>query len=229
MTTQFRDIAKRESLILGALTPAERAALLAMSKPCHYPNGKMIFSKGSPGETLLLIETGRVEISLTSAAGNRSIVAHLGPGDSVGEMAVLLESERTADALATNDVTGRLLHRRHLMHFLSNHPKTTLGLIADLCRKLQATTQALADLSVADGGTRLAKVLIGLFERWGIREDTGWRLTPAVSQSDLGDMSGLTRETVNRQIRAWEKEGVLMRDGRELILRDPDMLASRAQ
>lgn len=229
MTTQFRDIAKRESLILGALTPVERASLLALSRPCHYASGKVIFSKGSPGETLMLIETGRVEISLTSASGNRSIVAHLGPGDSVGEMAVLLESERTADAIASNDVTGRLLHRSHLMNFLADHPKTTLGLIADLCRKLQATTQALADLSMADGGTRLAKVLVGLFERWGVREEAGWRLTPPVSQGDLGDMSGLTRETVNRQIRAWEKEGMLYREGRELILRDPEMLASRAQ
>ncbi|TNF19554.1 MAG: Crp/Fnr family transcriptional regulator [Rhodobacteraceae bacterium] len=228
MPLQFRDTARRESLILGALSAGERAALLALSKPCHYPGGKAIFSKGSRGETMMLIETGRVEISLTSASGNRSIVAHLGPGDSVGEMAILLNSERTADALATNDVTGRLVHRTHLMNFLAEHPKTTLGLIADLCRKLQATTEALADLSMADGGTRLAKVLIGLFDRWGIEEAEGWRLTPPVSQSDLGDMAGLTRETVNRQIRAWEQEGMLRRDGRELILLDADKLDARA-
>lgn len=202
MNLKFRDIANRESLILGALSAKERVALLGLSKPCHYHGGKVIFSKGSPGETMMLIETGRVEISLTSAAGNRSIVAHLGPGDSVGEMAVLLGSERTADAVASNDVTGRMLHRSVLLSFLTKQPHTTLGVIADLCRKLQATTEALADLSTADGGTRLAKVLIGLFDRWGVREPGGYRLTPAVSQSDLGDMAGLTRETVNRQIRA---------------------------
>lgn len=229
MTLKFRDIARRDSLILGALNPQERTALLAASKPCHFQGGKVIFAKGSVGETLMLIETGRVEISLTSAAGNRSIVAHLGPGDSVGEMAVLLDSDRTADAIATNDVTGRMLHRTQLLNFLTQHPKTTLGLIADLCRKLQATTEALADLSMADGGTRLAKVLVGLFDRWGIEESGGYRLTPSVSQSDLGDMAGLTRETVNRQIRSWEAEGMLRRDGRELILTDPDKLAERAQ
>ncbi|MGY3439231.1 Crp/Fnr family transcriptional regulator [Marinovum sp. KMM 9879] len=229
MTLKFRDIARRDSLILGALSPQERTALLAVSKPCHFQGGKVIFAKGSVGETLMLIETGRVEISLTSAAGNRSIVAHLGPGDSVGEMAVLLDSDRTADAIATNDVTGRMLHRTQLLSFLTQHPKTTLGLIADLCRKLQATTEALADLSMADGGTRLAKVLVGLFDRWGIEETGGYRLTPSVSQSDLGDMAGLTRETVNRQIRSWETEGMLRRDGRELILTDPDKLAERAQ
>lgn len=228
MVLKFRDTARRESLILGALDPSERALLLALSKSCHYHGGKTIFSKGSPGETLMLIETGRVEISLTSATGNRSIVAHLGPGDSVGEMAVLLGSDRTADVIATNDVTGRLLHRTHLLQFLTDHPQTTLGLIADLCRKLQSTTEALADLSTADGGTRLAKVLIGLFERWGVEEDGGFRLTPSVSQSDLGDMAGLTRETVNRQIRAWELDKMLRRDGRDLILVDPDLLATRA-
>ncbi len=229
MTLKFRDIASRESLILGALSSRERATLLGMSKPCHFHSGKVIFSKDSPGETMMLIETGRVEISLTSAAGNRSIVAHLGPGDSVGEMAVLLGGDRTADAVATNDVTGRMLHRTVLMSFLTQHPRTTLGLIADLCRKLQSTTEALADLSTADGGTRLAKVLIGLFDRWGVEEPDGYRLTPPVSQSDLGDMAGLTRETVNRQIRAWQTEGMLRREGRELILIEPDMLAERAQ
>ena len=229
MTLKFRDIASRESLILGALSAKERATLLGLSKPCHYHGGKVIFSKDSPGETMMLIETGRVEISLTSAAGNRSIVAHLGPGDSVGEMAVLLGGDRTADAVATNDVTGRMLHRTVLMSFLTQHPRTTLGLIADLCRKLQATTAALADLSTADGGTRLAKVLIGLFDCWGVEEPGGYRLTPSVSQSDLGDMAGLTRETVNRQIRTWESDGLLRRDGRELILTDPDLLAEKAQ
>lgn len=229
MALTFRDIARRESLILGALTPKERATLLSMSKPCHYPGGKMIFSKGSPGETLMFIDTGRVEVSLTSASGSRSIVAHLGPGDCVGEMAVLLGSDRTADAMATNDVTGRVLNRLQLMAFLTEHPKTTLGLIADLCRKLQATTEALADLSMADGGTRLAKVLVGLFDRWGEEGEGGFRLKPSVSQSDLGDMSGLTRETVNRQIRAWEADGIVRRDGRDLILVDPDALAEKAQ
>lgn len=229
MTLSFRDVARRESLILGALSQQERTSLLAMSKPSHFPGGKTIFAKGSPGETLLLIETGRVEVSLTSATGSRSIVAHLGPGDCVGEMAVLLGSDRTADAMATNDVTGRVLNRSQLMAFLTDHPKTTLGLIADLCRKLQATTEALADLSMADGGTRLAKVLVGLFDRWGEKDTMGYRLRPAVSQSDLGDMSGLTRETVNRQIRAWEKEGIVRRDGRDLVLVDPEALAARAQ
>lgn len=229
MALSFRDIARRESLILGALTPQERATLLAMSKPCHFPGGKVIFAKGSPGDTLLLIDTGRVEISLTSASGSRSIVAHLGPGDCVGEMAVLLGGDRTADALATNDVTGRMLNRMQLMTFLTDHPKTTLGVIADLCRKLQATTEALADLSMAGGETRLAKVLVGLFDRWGEEEAAGYRLRPAVSQSDLGDMSGLTRETVNRQIRAWESAGIVQRDGRDLILVDPEALAEKAQ
>ena len=229
MQAPFRDQSRHDNLILSALSPDERVSLLGLSKPCHYPAGKQIFAKGSPGETLLMIETGRVEISLTSASGNRSIVAHLGPGDSVGEMAVLLNSVRTADALATLDVTGRMLHRSHLMGFLTDHPRTTLGLVADLCRKLQATTEALADLSMADGGTRLAKVLVGLFDRWGGLQGNEWRLSPTVSQSDLGDMAGLTRETVNRQIRAWEKDGILRREGRDLVLTDADKLNQRAQ
>ena len=82
---------------------------------------------------------------------------------------------------------------------------------------------------MADGGTRLAKVLVGLFDRWGEEEEAGFRLKPSVSQSDLGDMSGLTRETVNRQIRAWEADGIVQRDGRDLILVDPDALAEKAQ
>ncbi len=222
-------VARRESLILTVLSSEDRKALLALATPRHYPTGKVFFAKGSPGDTLLLIDTGQVEISLTSPAGDRSIIAHLGPGDCVGEMAVLMGSERTADARAKVDVTGRSVTRTQLLRFLAQHPQATLGLVADLCRKLQATTETLAGVFAADGGTRLAKVLAGLVRRWGIDEGDGvFRLRPAVSQADLGDMAGLTRESVNRQIKAWEADGILHRDGRELVVIDPERLAALA-
>lgn len=218
---------RKTSLVLGALGPDARKALLTQARPCHFPTGKVFFRKGAPGDALLLIETGQVEISLTAPGGEKSIVAHLGAGDCVGEMAVLTGGARTADARATIDVTGRLVTRALLMRFLADDPKATLGMVADLCEKLQATTEALADVFVTDGATRLAKVLFGLFSRWGQSESAGGlRLKPAVSQSELGEMAGLSRETVNRQIKAWEVQGLLRRDGRDLVLMDEARFAA---
>lgn len=213
---------KRNNMILDALKPEERKALFALSRPCHFPAQQLIFAKGDAGDALLFIDSGRVEISLTTIAGDKSIIAYLGAGDCLGEMAVLMGSNRTADSYSTTDVTGQMIQRAKLNSFLVQHPEATLGLVSDLCHKLERTTGNLADHVVSTGTTRLAKVICDLYSRWGRADaDGNYRLSPGVSQSDLGEMSGLTRESVNRQIKAWEKDGIVKREGRALIVCDP--------
>lgn len=177
----------------------------------------------------MLIDTGRVEISLTSANGKRSILTHLGPGDVVGELAVLDGQDRSADAIASTDVTGRVLRRAQLLDFLRTNPNAAIGVIEVLCHKLRETNQSYASHVMADGHARLARVLVGLFAEWGIDLSNGTRkLGQRFSQSELGDLSGLTRETVNRYLRDWEDAGILVRDGTALILLIPEDLVALA-
>lgn len=213
-----------KSILFQTLGPVQAKALLSQGKPVHFPTRKTIFATGEPGTTMLLIDTGRVEISLTSESGRRSIFAQLGPTDVVGEIAVLDGEPRSADATAATDVTGRILSRAHVMSFLKANPDSALAVIGALCERLRSTNQTLADQVLADGRTRLARLLLRLFETWGKPQDDGLQLASGFSQSDLGDMSGLTRETVNRLIRGWDKDAILRREDEALLLLDKPAL-----
>lgn len=220
----------RHSLLLSALPESARMDLLAQGRRLYAPKGSTIFAMGTDGTTALLIETGRVTISLSSARGRHTILDHLGPGEVVGDLAVLDGGKRSADALAGTDVTGTLLSQAVLHGILKRHPDTALALITALTQRLRNTNEAYAFQTMADGAVRLSRVMLRLFDRWGTDSSNNTlTLEMTFSQTELGDMSGLTRESVNRLMRRLISDGVMMRNENSLILLDRDALAKRAR
>ena len=174
-----------KSILFQTIGQAQARALLAHGTPIHYPARKLIFATDDPGDTMLLIDTGRVEISLTAESGRRSILAQLGKADVVGELAVLDGQPRSADAVAATDVTGRILSRAHVLGFLRENPESALAVIAALCQRLRRTNQSLADHVLTDGRTRLARLLLRLMDSWGKPGGEGEeRMASGFSQSD---------------------------------------------
>lgn len=231
MTMEDTDRPKtaQSGLLIDSLTARGAQTLFAQGVPTHFAARKTLFAAGSTGDTLFLIATGRVEISLTSSGGRRTILAQLGPGEVVGEMAALDGQPRSADAVAATEVTGRMINRSHLLSYLRRHPDATIPLIEALCARLRQTNAVLADHVFADGQTRLARLLLRLFDAWSQeRPDGTRRLDPRFSQSDIGDMAGLTRESVNRTVRQMEHDGVLRRSSGALVLLDHGALAALA-
>ena len=219
-----------KGILFGALSRDDAMALSALAKPVHYAGRKQIFAMGANDQTMLLIETGRVQISLLSSDGRRSIIAQLGPGDVVGEMAALDGAPRSAFATAAGHVTGRLLTRAQILDFLRARPEAAILVIQTLCQRLRNTNDQIAGLAMTDGPTRLARVFSRLFDEWGTTQDDGGVvLDGAFTQSELGDMAGLTRETVNRLIRSWDAQGILERAPDRLVLRDAEALDALAQ
>lgn len=219
----------QRGLLLGALSPADAQALHALGQPVRYPARRTFFTEGAADSTMLIIETGRVEISHVSAEGRRAILAQLGPGAVVGEMAALDGQPRSTDATAAVAVTGRLLDRARLLHFLESRPRAAIAVIEALCTRLRRTDDVALDRATPEAGPRLARCLERLFADWGRPGATnGIRMEAGLSQTDLGDMCGLTRETVNRYLRRWEAEGILRRDGAAFVLLDPAGLSAVA-
>lgn len=218
-----------KGILFSALSRDDVQTLLDRAKPVHYPGRRQIFAMGATDQTLLLVETGRVQISLISSDGRRSIVAQLGPGDVVGEMAALDGGPRSAFATAAGHVTGLLLTRAQILEFLRDRPEAAIVVIETLSKRLRDTNEQIAGLALTDGPTRLARVLARMFEEWGKHDDAGGVvLDGGFTQSELGDMAGLTRETVNRLIRSWDDAGILSRQPDKLVLRDPTALDTLA-
>ena len=195
----------------------------------EYPKGQMIYATGAQDRTMMLISKGRVEISRSSIEGRRSILTHLGPGDMLGELAALDGGTRSADAVAASAVQGRVLEGALVLQRLREEPDAALDVIGMLCHRLRQTSGMYTAHMLADGQARLARLLLHLSEKWGEDLPGGkLRLAERFSQSDLGDLVGLSRESVNRQIRDWEQAGLIERQGMGLVLCDPAAMARAA-
>lgn len=205
-------------------------ALFETARPVRYRARQTIFTEGEPGFSLILIEEGRVEISNTSLAGRKSVINHMGPGEVLGEIAALDGGARSADAVAATAVAGLSLSRENLLAYIADRPEIAKALIVELCKKVRNASEMFLTQSIIEGEPRLARGLLRLFDKWGSTQSDGRAiLEEKFSQQDIGEFSGLARENVNRQIKAWVELGVLRTEGRHLVLVDPDALERLAE
>ena len=206
---------------LDAMGRETRARLAADGVRRVWRKGETIFAQDEPGDSLLVVETGRADVERVTAQGRRVVLGHLGPGDLAGEMAVLDGAPRSASLVAATPVTGVLLSRAQVERFLLANPDVMLGIIAELARKLRIANLLAEDRAVESGDARLSRCLLRLARRWGdeAADGGGVRLRGDFSQGALGALADLSRENVNRRLRAWERSGWIGRlQGRLAIL-----------
>src|SRR5919202_3448947 len=143
--------------VLGALEPAEAEALVARGRVARYEAAEAIFRQGDPGDSMMIVLSGRVRISNTVPGGKEAIINFIDPGRLFGEIALLDGKPRSADATA--DVRSELLvlHRRELIPFLQAHPAVTIRLVALLCERLRRATAMMEDVMFLNTGQRIAK------------------------------------------------------------------------
>jgi CRP-like cAMP-binding protein len=218
------------SVLMRALGPETRDALLALGHRTRFEPGATIYSYGEPGASMLVIESGQVEISLTARNGRRSILNVMGPGETLGEIAMLDRHPRSADATARTEVTGLVLHRQDVLGLVIRDPEAMLSLMAELCAKARNASEMFAAQSNTSAEARLARCVLRLGAKWGEPTPDGQiRLNVSFSQSELGDFSGLARENVNRYLRGWVEAGIVEIDRDGMTLADPEALRALAE
>ncbi|MEL6773298.1 MAG: Crp/Fnr family transcriptional regulator [Pseudomonadota bacterium] len=214
---------------MAAMERADREALIARGRRTVYQKNGAICEQGLPGDTMLVIETGRAQVAMTSDDGQRIVLGQLGPGDLAGEFALFDRAPRSADVIASTPVTGVLLSFSDVKGFLVEHPQVMFAVLVHLAGKLRDANILAETRAMGDGSARLARCLLRLAERWGEGAETGpITLREQFSQSDIGELAGLSRENVNRRMRAWSKEGLIGKADGRLVLQHPDRLRELA-
>ncbi|MBM2576346.1 Crp/Fnr family transcriptional regulator [Jannaschia sp. Os4] len=216
------------STLAATMPPQAWRRLVAEGRPRHWARGATIYPQGSPGHSMLLVRTGRVEITVVDAEGRPSALNLMGPGDLVGEVALLDGGTRSASAVASTEVTGVVIERSALRAFLARDPDGALALIAELCAKLRHASAIAETRARPSGRARLARCLLQLADR---PDDRSGAVLEGLSQSALGAHAGLTRESVNRILRGWAAEGLVELDGaaRRIRIHDAAALARRTE
>lgn len=217
-------------MLLSSLDPETRAALLSRGQKKTYRSGESIFLRGDEGTTMMIIVAGRVEISITAMTGRKSTLNHMGPGEVLGEVALFDQGTRSADATAATKVEAMILARRDVAQFLQEHPEATMGLVGELCSKVRNASDMFEVQSQVAANARLARCLIRVAEKWGAKNAAGEiHIGTPFSQTDIGELSGLARENVNRHLKAMIEDDLIRMEGRRITLLDPAALRDMAE
>jgi len=211
------------SAVFRALEVDARRRLAAHAQRRRFAAGELILQSGSAGQSMMAVVMGTVRISAHSPQGKEIILADLPPGEIVGEIAVLDGGQRTADATALTNCEVLVLERRDVLPFLEQQPKACIKLLELVCQRLRNADQWITDIAFAEVPMRLAKVLLAAVAAQGRRAD-GRPPRLAFSQRELGSMVGATRESVNRCLQQWQREGIVqLKEGWIIILGEPGL------
>ena len=212
------------SPLFDALPKAALDDILAQAVEKYARRGQTIFLKGDEGSYLVAVLSGRMRISATSPEGREVTLNMIDSGEVFGEMALLDGKPRSADATAIEDSQLLLVERRHFLpHLMSNH-QLALRLIDVLCERLRDTSETLGNFAMLDLPGRLARKLLNLGAEYGRPADGQTLLDIKLSHTDLGRFVGCSRETVNKQMRAWEEKGIVARASGRIVLSKPLVL-----
>ncbi len=214
--------------LFGTMPTEDLRRLAEMAVQRSYTRGEVIFREGDAGEALFVVVTGFVKIYLTSAEGDEMLLVTLEPPSVFGELPMVDGGRRSASAAAVEPSSLLVLTRAALLDALSSSPQLADGLLRSMGSMVRRLTDQAADLVFLDLHGRVAKLLLGLAEERGTADEGGVALDLNLTQTDLANMVGGSRQSVNQVLHSFERRGYLALDGRRIIVKKPDLLQRRA-
>lgn len=215
--------------LFSALDEQTAGRLIASMTPREVARGETLFREGDPGDSLYVITVGKVKLGRASGDGRESLLSVLGPGEMFGELSLFDPGPRLTSATAVSDSTVIGLQNEALRSFLSEHPEVAMQMLAGLARRLRRTNEGLSDLVFTDVPGRVAKALLDLASRFGEQVGVGVRVTHDLTQEELAQLVGASRETVNKALADFAGRGWLILGAKAVTLVDLDRLRRRAR
>lgn len=212
-----------------ALDPEGAAALRASLTERSVAKGETIFQEGEPGDRMYVILEGKVKLGQSSNDGRESLLAILGPGEMFGELSLFDPGQRTSTATALTDAVILALSNEQLRPWLAGRPEVAAALLQALARRLRRTNEAMADLVFSDVPGRVAKALMDLGEKFGEVTSEGLMVTHDMTQEELAQLVGASRETVNKALADFAQRGWIRLESRQVMILDIERLGRRAR
>ena len=210
-----------------ALEAAE--AVAASLEFGDYGRGEAVFTEGEQGDTLYIVLEGKVKIGRRATDGRENMLSVMGPSDMFGELSLFDPGPRTATATVVTDARLARLPKSALQGWVRDRPEIAMQLLRVVARRLRRTNTMLADLIFVDVPGRVAKQLLQLAQRFGSIDGGQLRVTHDLTQEELAQLVGASRETVNKALADFASRGWVRVDSRALTILDADRLARRAR
>lgn len=183
-----------------------------------YKTNELIYSAGDISNTSFQVTSGHIKICNYSLEGSELILINLHENDCFGEMGLITEQNRVNYAIACTDVSLNILNRNDFDSVCLKHPQILVSLNKLLCNRLQIVFEMIEDSYLLPLYQRLAKILIKLAMSRGETNSQGHVIVKSVSQETLGHMVGATRQSIGRELKKMEDEGMISLKYTQLII-----------
>jgi CRP/FNR family cyclic AMP-dependent transcriptional regulator len=223
------DTVVRLAPLFTALDDAQAASLRASMDSVKIAKGGILFKEGDEGEHVYVIVDGKLKLGTSSTDGRENLLSILGPGEMFGELSLFDPGPRTSTATAVTDAKLLSLSHEKLIPWLKGNPEVSLHLLARLAQRLRRTNEAVGDLVFSDVPGRVAKALIDLGARFGKQTDEGLYVHHDLTQEELAQLVGASRETVNKALADFAGRNWLKLDGRAVLITDLERLEKRGK
>jgi CRP-like cAMP-binding protein len=219
----------RQSPLFSALDDEAATALRASMTETRLRRGEVLFHEGDEGDKLYVVTEGKVKLGRTSSVGRENLLAIQGPGQMFGELSLFDPGPRSATVTAVTDATFSSLSHEDLLRWLDGRPAVARGLLAQLAGRLRRANDVVADLVFSDVPGRVAKALLDLADRFGRTADDGVHVHHDLTQEELAQLVGASRETVNKALADFVSRGWLRLEPRSVVIMDIERLSRRAR
>jgi len=218
MATDVTGILRKTGLF-GSVPSKELEAIAAASRLRTFRRGQVVFTRGDPGDTLIVVISGSVKVVVRSADGGELTLAVIQPGGTLGELSVADHGPRSADVETLQECQLLLIPSQTVRDICARVPSAAHALTSAIAATLRRLTDAASDLVFLDLPHRVAKVLLNQPRgRDGI-------IRPALTQEELAHQSAGTRQSVNAVLRGFERRGWIEARDRAMMIKQPAALA----
>jgi CRP/FNR family cyclic AMP-dependent transcriptional regulator len=219
----------RRAPLFEALDEEGTRALRAGVTDVGLARGERLFDEGDAGDALYVVLDGKIKLTRTSVDGRENLISLMGPGEMFGELSLFDPRPRTMSASAVTDVRLAALVHDDLRAWLTGRPDVAMHLLAALARRLRRTNEVMSDLVFTDVPGRVAKALLDLAARFGVQQEDGLQVNHDLTQEELAQLVGASRETVNKALADFVARGWIQLHPKSVVLIDPERLRKRAR
>ena len=204
--------------VLRYIPEAELRVLVRRSRILTMEAREPVFEQGDEGTTVLVVLGGYLKLSSTTQGGREAILDIAGPGSVFGELAVLNGWPRAAGAVALSPARLLSIDGAAFTQALVRTPEALLAMVRLVSDRLKTASEQMTDAVDLPATTRVAKALVYLAALHSRMEDGGLRIEFQLSQRELGGLTGLTRESINKHLATFRDSGWLRMSGQDIVL-----------
>ncbi|HET6337982.1 MAG TPA: Crp/Fnr family transcriptional regulator [Polyangiales bacterium] len=211
------------------LADADVVLVMQIAQKRRYEGRRVIVRQGDADGDLYAVSRGHLKVSACDRHGHEIVMNLMQSGDVFGEIAFLDGGARSATVTSLDSCELLVIRRADFLLLLRRVPTISMALLNVMAKRIRRLSESAQDSAFLDVKSRLAKRLVDLADQFGTPLGSGQvALKVRLSQQELGDMVQATRESVNKCLREWAKEGIIQQNGRQLVIEDRQRLGALA-